>query len=134
MNRGFIEQHRELQVYQVAFASAMQIFQSSQAFPEEEWELLRRQMVRSSRSVCASIAEAWQKRRFRKAFVAKLNEAEAEAAETQTWIEFAVRCGYLDREEGQELFQRYVEILAALARLIEQADAWVIGRTKQDEA
>ena len=134
MNRSFIERHQELGVYQVAFASAMRIFQVSRAFPEEEWELLRRQMVRSSRSVCASLAEAWQKRRFKKAFVGKLNDAEAEAAETQTWLEFAVRCGYLEAQEGQELFQRYVEVLAGLERLIEQADAWVSGGTRRDDA
>jgi four helix bundle protein len=125
MSRSLIERHQELRVYQVAFASAMQIFEVSRAFPDEEWKLLRQQIVCSSRSVCVSISAAWQKRRFKKAFVSKLNDAEAEAAETQTWIEFAVRCDYLDAEEGQELFQRYVEILTGLERLIIQADAWV---------
>ena len=83
-------------------------------------------MLRSSRSVCANLAEAWQKRRYRGAFVAKLNEVEAEAAETQTWLEFAILCGYLDAEVGQELFHQYGTVLAALARFIENADAWVI--------
>jgi four helix bundle protein len=84
------------------------------------------QILRSSRSVCANFAEAWQKRRYKGAFVSKLNEVEAEAAETQTWIEFAVLCGYLDAETGQELYQRYSEILTGLKRFIENADAWII--------
>lgn len=129
--KGFIAHHQELKVYEVAFESAMQVFVASRAFPDEERSLLVFQVLRSSRSVCANLAEAWQKRRYRGAFVSKLNEVEAEAAETQTWIEFAVQCGYLDAETGQELYQRYSEILAGLKRLIDNADAWIIsGETK----
>lgn len=124
MNRDFVQKYQELRIYQVAFESAMQIFELVQEFPETERRLLREQMVRSSRSVCANLAEAWQKRRYKGAFVAKLNEVEAEAAETQTWLEFAILCGYLDAEVGQELYGRYTEVLAGAARLIENADAW----------
>jgi four helix bundle protein len=122
----FITTHQELLVYQTAFETAMRIFDLAQAFPEDERQLLTEQMLRSSRSVCANLAEAWQKRRYKKAFVAKLNEVEAEAAETQVWIEFAITCGYLDAEVGQEIFHQYRVILAAATRLISQADAWVV--------
>lgn len=127
MSRDFLRTYQELRIYQMAFEGAMQIFELVQQFPAEEQTLLKPQMIRSSRSVCANLAEAWQKRRYRGAFVSKLNEVEAEAAETQTWIEFAIVCGYLDAEVGQELFGRYREILAGTARLIENADAWVIS-------
>lgn len=122
----FITTHQELLVYQLAFEAAMDIFDLVQTFPEAEYQLLTEQVVRSSRSVCANLAEAWQKRRYKKAFVAKLNEVEAEAAETQVWLEFATICGYLDAEVGQEIFHQYRIILAAAARLIQQADAWVV--------
>lgn len=125
MSQGFIRRHQELKVYQTAFESAMQVFHVAAGFPADERTLLRLQILRSSRSVCANLAEAWQKRRYKGAFVAKLNDAEAEAAETQTWLEFAVLCDYVDAETGQALYQEYTEILAALGRLIETADAWV---------
>ncbi|MEM8809967.1 MAG: four helix bundle protein [Cyanobacteria bacterium P01_G01_bin.38] len=124
-NKGFVMSHRELKLYQTAFESAMRVFEVAQALPTEERPLLGEQIIRSSRSVCANLAEAWHKRRYKGAFVAKLNEVEAEAAETQTWLEFAIVCDYLDAEVGQELFGKYTEIIAGAARLIDHADAWV---------
>ena len=64
----------------------MQIFELSKDFPKEETYSLTDQIRRSSRSVCANIAEAWRKRRYQAAFISKLNDCEAEAAETQTWL------------------------------------------------
>lgn len=126
MSTDFVANHRELLMYQTAFEAAMQIFEVSKNLPRSEWDLLTKQMLRSSRSVCANLAEAWQKRRYKGAFIAKLNEVEAEAAETQTWIEFAILCDYIDAEAGQELFHKYSVVLATVGRFIENADAWVV--------
>ncbi|MEO0827710.1 MAG: four helix bundle protein [Cyanobacteria bacterium J06642_9] len=123
--QDFIRSYQELQVYQLAFQCSMVVYQCSRSFPEDEKELLTRQTLTASRSVCASIAEAWGKRRYRKAFVAKLSEAQAEAAEMQTWVQVAVRCRYLGRETGQELLGQYRLIFAALDRLIDNASVWV---------
>jgi len=84
-----IQSHEELEVYQLAFKAAMRIFELSKSFSLEERYALTDQIRRSSRSVCSNIAEAWRKRRYEAAFVSKLNDAEAEAAETQTWVSFA---------------------------------------------
>src|SRR4051794_8220680 len=92
--------HRDLKVYQRAFDSAMRIFAETKHFPREETYSLTDQIRRASRSVCANIAEAWRKRRYEAAFVAKLNDAETEAAETQVWLEFATACEYLSPETG----------------------------------
>ncbi len=92
----------------------MQLYRLSQQFPPEEDDMLTRQLVMASRSVCANLAEAWGKRRYPKAFISKLNEAEAEAAEVQTWIAFAVACDYLQAEVGQELLGQYRTIFDAL--------------------
>jgi four helix bundle protein len=89
--------HTELEVYKKAHHAAMDLFRITRGFPKEEMYSLTDQIRRSSRSVCANLAEAWRKRRYEAAFVAKLSDAESEAAETQVWIEFAVKCGYLDR-------------------------------------
>ena len=89
-----IQSHRDLEVYRKAFEAAMQIFERSRLFPKEETYSLTGQVRRSSRSVCANLAEAWRKRRYEAAFISKLSDAESEAAETQVWIEFAVKCGF----------------------------------------
>src|ERR1700726_2444387 len=104
---GKIQSHRDLKVYQNGFSTAMEIFTLTKDFPREETYSLTDQMRRSSRSVCANLAEAWRKRRYQAAFVSKLNESEGEAAETQTWIEFAVKCGYITREQGLPVFHLY---------------------------
>jgi four helix bundle protein len=72
------------------------------------------QIRRSSRSVCANIGEAWRKRRYKAAFVAKLSDAESEACETQVWVEFARRCAYLDDEHSQDLDSKYDQIYSNL--------------------
>ncbi|HEX9372674.1 MAG TPA: four helix bundle protein [Roseiflexaceae bacterium] len=68
---GKIRTHRELEAYRKAFDAAMEIFELSKGFPREETYSLTDQIRRSSRSVCANLAEAWRKRRYEKAFVAK---------------------------------------------------------------
>lgn len=104
----------------------MQIFHLSKAFPREEVYSLTDQIRRSSRSVCANLAEAWRKRRYQAAFISKLNECEGEAAETQTWLEFAVKCDYIPRETAASLFRSYDSILASLVGMINHPETWVL--------
>lgn len=121
-----IHKHHDLEVYRKAFDAAMRIFVLSRRFPKEETYSLTDQIRRSSRSVCANLAEAWRLRRYEAAFVSKLADCEREAAETQTWIEFAVRCEYITREEGAELFRTYDEVLATLVGMRTHAASWLI--------
>ncbi len=123
-----IQSHKELDVYQLAFEAAMRIFEVSKEFPREEMYALTDQMRRSSRSVCGNIAEAWRKRRYEAAFVSKLNDAEAEAAETQTWLDFAVECDYLPRETGEELQQTYDYVIGKLVNMIFKPTPWVLRK------
>jgi four helix bundle protein len=123
-----IQQHTELEVYNKAFDAAMLIFQESKSFPKEETYSLTDQIRRSSRSVCANLAEAWRKRRYKAAFIAKLSDAESEAAETQVWLEFATKCSYLQREHASHLYRSYDEILRMLISMINKPQSWVISR------
>ena len=123
-----IKGHEGLEVYQMAFEAAMRIFELSKKFPAEERYSLTDQVRRSSRSVCANLAEAWRKRRYEAAFVAKLNDCEAEAAETQVWITFAVKSNYLDSESGRELYTLYNRILGALVSMINNPTPWLIPK------
>jgi len=78
-----IRSHRELDTYRKAFEIAMSIFQLTKSFPNEEKYSLTDQVRRSSRSVCANLAEAFRKRKYPKSFIAKLADSKGEAAETQ---------------------------------------------------
>jgi four helix bundle protein len=122
-----IRTHRDLQVYQRAFATAMELFELSKSFPKEETYSLTDQIRRSSRSVCTNLAEAWRKRRYQAAFVSKLTDSESESAETQVWIEFAVKCNYLDRDRAENVFRAYDDILRTLVGMITHPESWIIG-------
>ena len=128
MKKEPIKSHKDLKSYQKAFFAAMRIFELSKKFPKEEKYSLTDQIRRSSRSVCANLAEAWRKRRYEAAFIAKLNDSEGEAAETQTWLDFAVECEYLDSETGKELSNIYDEILAILVKIINNPQPWLLNR------
>ncbi|MBI2951736.1 four helix bundle protein [bacterium] len=121
-----IQSYRELRVYQSAMETAMEIFQVTKGFPLEERYSMVDQIRRSSRSVCANLAEAWRKRRYKAAFISKLSDAESEACETQVWIEFAGRCGYLDAALQGKLGKAYDQIMGQFIRMIEGADKWLI--------
>lgn len=82
--KKIVRKHTDLEVYRKGFAAAMSFFESSRSFPKEERYSLIDQGRRATRSVCANITEAWRKRRYPLAFVSKLSDAEAEAAEAQT--------------------------------------------------
>jgi len=129
-----ISVHRDLEVYQKALDTAMRIFELSKSFPKEETYALTDQVRRSSRSVCANLAEAWRKRRYEKAFISKLSDSEGEAAETQVWLEFAVRCEYMQREAAGELYKTYDGILRTLVGMINHPEVWILpGKMKQSD-
>ena len=119
-----IRTHRELEVYREAFDAAMKIFEMSKLFPVDERYSLTDQIRRSSRSVCANIAEAFMRRRYPKSFVSRLNDAEAEAAETQTWLEFASKCGYVDAHITDKNVGVYDGIIGRLVVMSNQPDNW----------
>jgi len=123
-----IRTHRDLEVYQRAFDAAMKIFDLSKPFPKEETYSLTDPIRRSSRSVCSNLAEAWRKRRYEGAFISKLSDSESEAAETQVWLEFAVKCKYMKRDEAAALYKTYDSILGTLVGMINHPETWVIGR------
>ncbi len=122
--KKIVRKHTDLEVYRKGFAAAMSFFESSRSFPKEERYSLIDQRPRATRSVCANITEAWRKRRYPLAFVSKLSDAEAEAAEAQTWLEFSVKCGYLPRDEGRRLNKEYDEIIAMIVSMIVNVDKW----------
>ncbi len=119
-----IRSHRELDVYMLAFEAAMKIFEITKSFPKEEKYSLTDQIRRSSRSVCSNIGEAFRKRRYPKAFVSKLSDSEGEAAETQVWLDFSLRCQYINEQIYRELDEQYNNIIGKLVNMSLQPEKW----------
>ena len=121
-----IRYHWDLDVYKLSVEAAMHIFEASKSFPREELYSLTDQIRRSSRSVSGQIAEAWRRRKYEAVFVNKLNEAEGEGAETQVWLEYAVRCGYLPAKNGRDLHRLYNRILGKLVTMGNNPRQWIL--------
>ena len=115
---------RDLEVYRLAFDTAMEIYNITKGFPREETYSLIDQMRRSSRSVCANLAESWRKRDYVAVFVNKLSDASQEAAETQTWLEFALKCKYINKEAFDRLDDVYEHVFAMLYNMKSKADSF----------
>ncbi len=90
---------KKLLAYQKSFDLAMSIFEISKSFPKEETYSLTDQIRRSSRSVSANIAESYRKRRYPKHFISKLTDADGENSETSTWLDYALVCSYIKKED-----------------------------------
>ena len=128
---AIIKYHTELIVYQKSFEVAMEIYKISFQFPSEEKYSLTDQIRRSSRSVSANISEAWGKRRYPKSFVSKLTDAEGEARETQTWLEFSYHCNYIEEEKFKYFNEKYNEIIALLIYMINNVEKWTNFNSKE---
>ncbi|MCA2652702.1 MAG: four helix bundle protein [Microcystis sp. M061S2] len=107
----------------------MTIFDLTTNFPAEERYALSDHIRRSSRSICANLAEAWRKRRYEAAFLGKLSDCEAEAAETQTWLDFAINCQYISPEKGEQLYMTDLQLRDIIFHLGEYQD--ILGLKQQ---
>jgi len=123
-----INSYRDLRVYKDAFEAAMEIFEITKTFPAEEKYSLIDQIRRSSRSVCSNIGEAWRKRRYSAAFIAKLSDSETEACETQIWLEFSLACKYIDDYTFTKLYEKYEKILGQIIKMINEPEKWIIRK------
>ncbi len=121
-----IRKHKDLKVFQLSFEAGLEIFELTKKFPKEEKYSLTDQIRRSSRSVSGNIAEAWRKRKYSKSFIAKLNDSEGEAAETQVWLDYALSSKYINKEEYEKLYDKYEHIIAMLINMSTNPEQWKI--------
>ena len=125
-----IKYHWELDVYKLSVEAGMKIFELTKQFPKEEMYSLTDQVRRSSRSVSGQIAEGWRKRKYEAAFLSKLNDAEGEAGETQAWLEYSVKCAYMERSVGLELHRMYDRLIGKLVNMGNNPRPWLPNKTK----
>jgi four helix bundle protein len=125
-----ISSAKELKVYQLAYALAMEIFRLSKTWPSDEKYSLTDQVRRSSRGVCANLREAWAKRRYEAHFVSKLTDADGENAETDTWLDFARDCGYLNKAEHARLTAECRQVGAMLGGMLGNPTPFLVKRLR----
>ncbi len=113
-----ISSFRDLRVYQEAFQLQQEIFEISKGFAKEELYSLTDQIRRSSRSIGANLAEAWQKRRYQAHFLSKLTDSDGEQAETQHWIDTALACKYISHENHADLMNQCKKIGRMLGKMM----------------
>lgn len=118
--------HTDLDIYKASFEMGMEVFNINKSFPKEEIYSLTDQIRRSSRPISGNLAEAWRKRRYKKAFIAKLSDAEGETAETQVWLEYALACGYIEKEIFQQLNEHYNHIIVMIVNMIKKSEKWTL--------
>jgi len=119
--------YRDLEVYQLSFKMALEIFEETESFPGEEKYSLTDQIRRSSRSIASNIAEAWGKRMYRNHFVSKLSDSYAEANETQTWLDFSLAGNYLDKERYNYFTENYDHICRMLFNMMKHPEKFLIS-------
>ena len=118
---------KELLAFQKSFELAMDVFQISKSFPNEEKFSLTDQIRRSSRSVATNIAEAYRKRRYPNHFISKLTDSDAENSETNVWLEFSLKCKYINLETYKELNGKTIEIGRLINYMINNPDKFGCG-------
>ena len=116
---------KDLIVYNLAYETAMEIFHLSKNFPPEEKYSLTDQIRRSSRAVCANIAEGYRKRIYPKHFTSKMTDADAETSETLVWLDFAKDCNYIEKERNIDLTSKYDEIGRMLWSMINNPEKFL---------
>src|SRR5688572_13387745 len=117
---------KELTVYIKAFDLAMKIYDLSKRFPPEERFALTSQIRRSSRSVCLNLREAWAKRRYEAHFLSKLTDSDGENSETDTSLDFALKCGFVASEQHRELTGIGTEIGKMLGAMIQNPGPFLL--------
>jgi len=116
---------KELEVYKKAYSLAMEIFDISKSFPKEEKYALTDQIRRSSRSVCLNLREAWAKRRYVAHFISKLTDCDGENSETDSSLDFAKDCGYINIKEHKRLTQEVAEVGKMLGAMIKNPNPFI---------
>jgi len=115
MREGF----KKLKVYRLAFQCAGEIFEMTKSFPKEEKYSLTDQIRRSSRSICANIAEGYRKRIYPSHFKSKISDSDAECSETIVWLDFSRDCGYISSKKHADLVGKYELIGKMLGKMIQ---------------
>ncbi|TND08761.1 MAG: Ribosomal protein S23 [Bacteroidetes bacterium] len=115
---------KQMTVYKKAFEVSMEIFRITKKFPDDEKYGLTTQIRRSSRSVCANLAEAYRKRIYKAHFISKVSDCDMENSEIQVWLDFAYACEYISQKQYHDLMRKSEETGRLLNHMIENPEKY----------
>lgn len=116
--KNIVKTYKDLNVYQLSYQLAIEIFELTKKFPKEEAYSLTNQIRRSSRSIPVNIGEGWAKRKYENIFLRHLVDANGSCEETKIWLDFAKDCHYIDSEKHKMLTKKYNQVGAMLNALM----------------
>lgn len=113
--------YEDLDVWRKAFAASVSIHKRSRGFPKIEQYALADQMRRSSKSICANIAEGFAKQKVSKAeFRRFLMIAFGSANEMLVWLKYCLELDYISNDEFQAWTAEYISICKMVNSLHEK--------------
>jgi four helix bundle protein len=124
-----INSAKDLEVYKKAYSLSMEIFEKSKSFPPEEKYALTSQIRRSSRSVCLNLREAWAKRRYEAHFISKLTDCDGENSETDSSLDFALDCNYIDTKTHEKLTANNRAIGKMLGSMLNNPSSFLLNKS-----
>ncbi|WP_295649105.1 four helix bundle protein [uncultured Mucilaginibacter sp.] len=107
----------DLDVYRLGNDYSMKIFFLTREFPKSETYSLTSQIVDSSRSICANIAEGWGRRVYESEFKKFLVYSMGSLQETKSWLTFANQGQYIDDTTVSQLMDEAEVIGSKLFKL-----------------
>ena len=114
-----ISRFEDLEVFKKAYRISLEIHRVSLTFPKhEQLNGMADQMRRSSKGICANIAEGYGKQRVSKAeFKRYLQIAIGSADEMRVWLRYAMDLGYLKSSHWNRWKDEYQNIAKMLVGL-----------------
>ena len=113
---------KDLLAYRKAYQQACDIFSITLSFPKEEKYSLTDQIRRSSRSVCANLAEAYRERVYPKHYLLKISDYLGENSETLVWLDFSLNCHYIAEDKSKKQLELNDEVGKLLSYMLNNPD------------
>ena len=110
----------DLEIFTLSYQYAMEIFKATRSFPKEEKYSLTDQIIRSSRSISANIAEGWGRRIYINEFKRFLVYALGSVEETKSWLYYSRDCNYLQLDQFENFSNKLNEIGSKIFKLYEK--------------
>ncbi len=108
--RERIERVEDLEVLRRAYRLSLEIHKSSLALPRIEQLALADQLRRSSKSICANLAEGFAKQSYSAAEYRRyLTVAIGSSDATQLWLRYCIDLGYIEDVVGRGWIAGQVE-------------------------
>ncbi|CAN7275509.1 four helix bundle protein [Mesorhizobium sp. LjRoot246] len=118
---NYIKRAKDLEVYKRAYAVSLDVHKATLAFPKMEQYALADQLRRSSKGICANLAEGFAKQTHsRPEFARFISMAMGSCSEVETWISYAFDLGYISQAQHDDWLQAYAHIYGMLINLREK--------------